>query len=118
MASEATSAIPTLSQGASVLPPPLPVLLPDFSVSDVSTDDKPSLSPQPMLVRQIRDQYWLETEAYMQKNPEVQMCEVLTSQIQWGWVYRIVREADGTLRRISKYEPTRDFRRPEFMEPT
>jgi hypothetical protein len=69
-----------------------------------------------MLVRQIRDQYWLETEAYMQNNPDLQECEVLTSQIQWGWVYRIVRQPDGTLDRISEYKTERDFRHPDFQK--
>ncbi len=67
-----------------------------------------------MLVRQIRDQYWIETENYMRENPDLQECEVYTSQIQWGWVYFIRREADGSLSRISEYRTTRDFRHADF----
>lgn len=99
---------------ASVLPPPLPILLHD---DDVSMPTLSSPSAAPTLERQIRDQYWLDTEDYMRSQPELKECEVLTNNYQWGWLYKVIREADGTLRRISKYDASRDFRRPEFMEP-
>lgn len=93
--------------GASVLPP-LPVLL----TPEAHTVEEPA-----PLVRQIREHYWEDTEDYMRENPQVQECEVLTNNYEWGWVHKVVRAADGSLQRISKYETCRDFRQPDFREP-
>lgn len=116
MAFNGASALPQtmVFSSASALPqamaPPLPVLLmPEPSIVE--------LAPTP-LVRQIREDYWEDTEKYMQENPNVQECEVLTSNYQWGWVHKVVRAADGSLQRITKYETCRDDRHPDFKEPS
>lgn len=113
----AMSSETNMTWGASVLPAQPTLLLPEAPVPAHATLVSNMSTPPPLLVRQIRDQYWLDTETYMQANPGLQECEVLTSQIQWGWVYRIVRQPDGTLERISEYKTERDFRHADFVEP-
>ena len=103
------------ANGASVLPAfveatvPPPVLL--MPVQDEL------LLAYSGLTRQIREDYWTDAENYMQKNPAVEECEVLTNNYEWGWVHKVVRAADGSLQRISKYETSRDFRQTDFKEP-
>lgn len=112
-----------MASGASVLPlsplsamaamaPPLPVLLTPEPAPQTDEYQVP-----PPLTRQIRETYWEDTETYMRENPQVQECEVLTNNYQWGWVYKVVRASDGSLQRVSKYETSRDFRQPDFKEP-
>jgi hypothetical protein len=118
---------------ASVLPPFVPIpedsdISESYEISNVyrTTSDNiftpptpppaPERTTPPPLTRQIREYYWTDVEEYMRENPDVQECEVLTSQIQWGWVYFVRRRPDGSLERISEYRTTRDFRHPDFEQ--
>lgn len=97
------------------------VLLPITSNPEDSSTLQDVPLPLPLysytpLTRQIRENYWVEVEDYMQRNTDIQEYEVLTSNYEWGWVYTVKRTENGDLIRLSEYQTKRDFRHSDFEE--
>ena len=50
--------------------------------------------------RQIAEEKWLAGELIMMNNPDLKELEVSRHYIT-GWIYKIIREENGTLKRVS-----------------